>query len=151
MWKRLRRFSALEKRAQGVFLRAAVLLPVVRLSLRVRGFGATQAMLRAWISGGEKAFGCEQDSAELTARMVKAAGRHGVVRASCLEESLALWFLLARQGISTDLRIGIRREGDFAAHAWIERNGVALNEADTPHRQYAAFETPIPLQPSGTK
>ena len=151
MWKRLRRFSALERRARGLFLRAAVLLPLVRLSLRVRGFGATQAMLRALLSGSKKALGREQDSAQLTARMVKAAGRHGLVRASCLEESLALWFLLARQGISSDLRIGIRREGDFAAHAWIEHDGCALNEADAPDGHYAAFETPIPLQPSGTK
>ena len=50
MWERLRRFSALERPAQELFLRAVVLLPLVALSLRWRGFRETQAALERFLS-----------------------------------------------------------------------------------------------------
>src|SRR5260370_34394327 len=50
MWERLRRFSALERPARGLFLRAVVLLPLVALSLRWRGFRETQAALQRFLS-----------------------------------------------------------------------------------------------------
>jgi len=40
MWKRLRRFSALERPAQALFLRAIVLLPLVALSFALARFSS---------------------------------------------------------------------------------------------------------------
>jgi hypothetical protein len=143
MLERLRRFNALEHPAQNLFLRAAVLLPVVALSLRWRGFRTTQAALQRFLSN----VNLDQDSARvseraaLTAHMVNAADRHGLAHSSCLAKSLALWWLLGRQGIASHLRIGIRKENEkLEAHAWVERDGVALNEPDEHHRHYAAFD-----------
>jgi hypothetical protein len=44
----------------------------------------------------------------------------------CLVRSLVLLTLLERRGISTRLVIGARMAPEFAAHAWIERDGEAL-------------------------
>jgi len=67
---------------------------------------------------------------------------------TCLEKSLAPWWLLARQGIPSSLRIGTRKaDGQFEAHAWIEYEGAALNELDEPHRHYAAFDAEFPPLP----
>jgi Transglutaminase-like superfamily len=143
MWERLRRFSALERPARNLFLRATVLLPLVALSLRWRGLRATQATLQRFLSNDNQ----ESDAslvrrvAPLTAHMINAADRHGLVHPSCLAKSLTLWWLLARQGISSHLRIGIRKKGEkFEAHAWVERDGIALNEPDEHHHHYAAFD-----------
>jgi hypothetical protein len=77
----------------------------------------------------------------LTAHMVNVADRHGLVHPSCLAKSLALWWLLGRQGIPSQLRVGIRKESEkFAAHAWVERDGKALNEPEQHHHHYAAFD-----------
>ncbi len=77
----------------------------------------------------------------MTARMVNAADRRGLVHPSCLAKSLTLWWLLGRQGISSCLRIGIRKKEErFEAHAWVERDGTALNEPDEHHHHYAAFD-----------
>src|SRR5437660_3634713 len=144
MWERLRRFSALERPAQELFLRAVVLLPLVALSLRWRGFRATQAALQRFLSKANPgpAAALLGKSAAVTARMVNAADRHGLVHPSCLAKSLALWWLLGRQGISSHLRIGIRKEKEkFEAHAWVECDGIALNEPDEHHCHYAAFDT----------
>ncbi|MBS1842021.1 MAG: lasso peptide biosynthesis B2 protein, partial [Acidobacteria bacterium] len=74
----------------------------------------------------------------LTARMVRAAARHGLGNPSCLEESLVLAYLLRRQGIEAQLRIGVKKNiPKFEAHAWVECDGVALNETEALHDHYA--------------
>jgi hypothetical protein len=108
MWERLRRFSALERRARGLFLRAAVLLPLISLSLRLRGFRETQAFLRKFLStSNNEADSFVPSRVELTVRMVRAATRHGVGRPTCLEESLALWWFLGRARRRSFERAGI--------------------------------------------
>jgi len=143
MWERLRRFSALERPARSLFLRATVLLPLVALSLRWRGFRATQATLQRSLlnDNQEREAALVSKSAAMIAHMVNAADRRGLVHPSCLAKSLTLWWLLARQGISSHLRIGIRKKEEmFEAHAWVERDGIALNEPDEHHHHYAAFD-----------
>jgi hypothetical protein len=76
-----------------------------------------------------------------TVRMVRAAAHYGFGRRTCLQKSLTLWWLLRRQGISSNLRLGARKTGDkFEAHAWIEYNGTALDDGDEPAKQYAVFD-----------
>jgi hypothetical protein len=145
MWERLRRFSALERPARVLFLRAAALLPLISLSLRLRGFRKTQAFLQKFLSLPSHTVDISTSgSADLTVRMVRAATRHTLGRATCLEESLALWWLLGRQAIASDLRVGVRKDGEkFEAHAWVERDGVALNEPEAKHRHFAAFDAAL--------
>jgi len=143
MWEKLRRFSALDASAQKMFLRALVMLPVLSLSLKALGFQSTKTALCILVSNPDLGLAPEVVKARiaLAAHMVNSAGRHGIVRASCLAKSLTLWCLLGRQGIASQLRIGIRKEhGGFSAHAWVEREGAALNEPDDQHRHYAAFD-----------
>jgi hypothetical protein len=150
MWERLQRFRALERPAQKLFLRGAVLLPVVSLNLKMRGFRSTQAMLEASLKRrGTRQHAAEKtESTALTVRMVHAAVREGVGHPSCLEESLVLWYLLGRQGIESALRIGIRKDdGKFGAHAWVERDGIALNQPDAQHQHYAAFDAEFTASP----
>lgn len=149
MWERLRRFSALERPARVLFLRAAALLPLISLSLRLRGFRKTQALLQKFLSlPSHPADTSASSSAQLTVRMVRAAVRNSLGHPTCLEESLALWWLLGRQGISSDLRVGVRKDGEkFEAHAWVERGGMALNEPEARHQHYAAFDAALASLP----
>lgn len=153
MWERLRRFRKLEPEARRIFLRAAILLPLFALSLRVRGFGSTQASLQRFLTAANQKTNTDQEArAALTARMVRAAVHHGLGRPSCLEESLALWWLLGRRGIASQLRIGIRKENaQLEAHAWVEFEGVALNEPEAKHHHYSAFEAEISAAPPERK
>ena len=152
MWERLRRFSALDSEARGLFLRAVVLLPVISVSLKTRGFRATQESLLHFRSRpvdepSQVATLPQLDIArtQLTIRMVNAAVRHMSPGSTCLERSLALWWLLRRQGIASDLRIGARKvDNKFEAHAWVEHNGIAINEPENLHRHYASFDTAFP-------
>jgi hypothetical protein len=150
MWERLRRFSALEPPARNIFLRAAALLPLISLSLRLRGFRKTQAHLQGHFSGKIAApdASSRSECVAVTARMVRAAVHHGLGRSTCLEESLALWFLLGWQGIASQVRIGIRKDSrKFEAHAWIECDGVALSEPEENHHHFSAFDASLSALP----
>lgn len=141
MWERFRRFRDLDHLARENFLRALVVLPLVALSLRWRGFRATQASLRLLTQDSTQRPTNANNVAMMSARMVNAADSHGVVHPSCLAKSLTLWWLLARQGIASNLRIGIRKHNEkFEAHAWVEHQGTALNEHQEHHQHYAAFD-----------
>jgi hypothetical protein len=146
MLESLRRFSALERPAQTLFLRALVTLPLIGLSLKLRGFEATRATLRKTVSQATPPLASDSVNKQiaLSAHMVNAADRHGLVHPSCLVKSLTLWWLLGRQGITSQLRVGVRREGGtLEAHAWVEREGIALNEPEERHCHYAAFDAAL--------
>jgi hypothetical protein len=118
------------------------MLPFLTLFLHFRGFRYTQRLLQrllpARINSVPIAPG--DPRVALTSRMVLAAARHSPISSTCLECSLALWWLLARQGIAALLRIGVRKDGEkFAAHAWVEHEGVAVGEPEDTHIHYAAF------------
>ena len=87
-------------------------------------------------------------AAELIARMAAAAARNLFISTNCLEQSLVLWWLLRRRGISAELRIGARKELErFEAHAWVEVYSAVLNDSKEEHRHFVPFEGPIsPLE-----
>ena len=151
MWERIQRFRNLDSVARRLFLRGVVLLPAICLSLRLRGFVATQATLQRFLSLSNEALlrpsaACLQQR-ERTARMVRAAANYGVGHPTCLEQSLALWWLLGRQGIASSVRIGAHKAADrFEAHAWVECDGAALNQGDELQRHYAVFDATFPAQ-----
>ena len=52
------------------------------------------------------------------------------------------WWLLRRYGTTSDLCIGVRLEqGEFAAHAWVEKDGIPLNDRPEFVARYAIFES----------
>ena len=144
MWEAFQRFRTLDWKAQKIFGHAAILLPRVMMSLRLRGFKQTQSKLQANLPPVSPVEAQAPGPAivQTICRMVSAAGHYGIARPNCLEESLVLWYLLRRENIPGVLRIGVRKsQGEFEAHAWVEYLGTALNQGEWTHPHYAAFET----------
>ena len=126
---KVRALSGVERRTLAISL---VLLPLVGLGLRVFGYKRTQQAL-ARISPRKAAESDVRDQVEqarIIARSVRIAARRGLYRATCLRESLTLWWLLRRRGIISDLRLGVDKQSEaFNAHAWIEVAGIPVNDA----------------------
>ena len=135
-----------------MFRRAAIVLPLVRWSLRLRGYGKTITALELRVQFKAKEVETRpemRDGVQVTCRMVRTALRYSPAQFTCLEESLTLWYLLRRQGIPACLRIGVRKENEkFEAHAWVEHGGEALNQDEAMHRHYAAFGQDFPEPPA---
>ena len=130
-------------------MRALVLLPLLTLLLRLRGFAAARGTLHAWLGEPGASARPAEEVAATASRMVAAAARHSPFPSTCLERSLALWWLLARRGVAAQLRIGVRKTGEkFEAHAWVEYDGVAVGESDGTHQHYAPFAKEFSEGPS---
>lgn len=149
-WRVFWRFSGFER---GVALEAAVLLPANRLGLRLAGFRRWKAALDTLARPVRPAAVSEEErleTAQEIARVERSVARHLFFRPNCLEQSLALLWLLKARGIAAELRIGAQKEdGRFGAHAWVERNGVVLNEAGESQSHFVPFDGPLALRQSG--
>jgi hypothetical protein len=121
-------------------------LPVSALGVRVFGLRRWMAFVGRVARQGR---GGRTPEAELkrvweTGRVVAIASRHAPYRGNCLSRSLTLWWLLLGQGIPSELRIGVSRPpGQFEAHAWIEYEGVVINDRQDVGRRYSTFARPI--------
>lgn len=105
----------------------AVVLGAVILSLKTRDLGSTLRLARRY-ARGPLAIGSDHTLlVERTAHNVILAAAFFPLRARCLEQSIALYVLLRRRGISVDFKLGAQPYR-FRAHAWIEYRGIPINE-----------------------
>jgi hypothetical protein len=59
---------------------------------------------------------------------------------SCLPKSLALRRFLGRHGVSSRLRLGVRKiDGEWNGHAWVEREGTLVGDRPELVRQFVPF------------
>ncbi len=134
---RLRKYRALPPAGRTLVRHSILLLPLVALSLRLRGMARTRALLqRLGRSHVNKAVALEPRE---IARLVDASA--ALVHASCLPRTLVLWHFVRDRGAAAEVRLGVSRlaDGRLAAHAWLEFDGRPLNEAADVFEQYAAL------------
>ena len=144
MTNRLRQLTALSLLQWWIILVALFTLPMIALSLKLSGFKQTKNRMSRFIpTSMDNISAREQDlsRAKLISRAVAIAGNHGIYHANCLKQSLLLWWLLARHGIPTELKLGTQKlpQETFSANAWVEYNGKALDDFSDLHHQYLVF------------
>jgi hypothetical protein len=116
-------------------IRAALRLLAIDLRLRLRGYAAVESSFdrRSVRSGGGG-----ESSIYLWVRAVDVAARHHLYPMHCVPRALALRSLLAEEGIVTEVRIGVRKEGErLAAHAWVEYLGTPIGEPPAVGERFA--------------
>ena len=148
-WSRLRSLSGDQWR---VLLATVVLLPLVNIGLRWRGFGWTADRLARWSDGAAVTPSIPEARAAAEAVAIVASRR--VVGARCLGRSLVLWAVLRRRGVDAEVVIGARapETGVLPAHAWVEVLGVPVNDGADVRERFGSFEVTLPRlgQPSGS-
>lgn len=148
-WLRLWRHGSivwrLSWRERGLLLQAWWMLHGVALALRWASFRRVYGFLGRWVGTIHPTAGDEirlADRARVLTRLVQGAAAWSLHHPTCLHRSLTLWWLLGRQGIASELRIGVRKEqGQFEAHAWVEYKGVALNDGLDVGSRFATFQS----------
>ena len=137
---KLRALDGAERRQLAFSLAAT---PLVASSLALIGYRRTHAALSRWPGPRASGFSSEAEAyarARSVARVVAIAAGRGPVRATCLRRSLLVWWLLRRDGIQTQVKVGVQHglEG-FQAHAWVEFLGRPLGEPDDVAARFLPF------------
>jgi hypothetical protein len=136
VWRAWRRAPWSERRTVAV---SCVLIAIVAASLRSLGVRRTLVWTNR-VRPSRRGTADERALVSGVVTAVRRAERYGPVAGTCLSRSLALRYLLARAGVATDLRFGgHRRDGRFEGHAWLEHDGVPLNDTPDVARRMAPF------------
>ncbi len=137
-WEKFKNLSLWEL---WLLSKAFFLLPITALGLRLVGFKAVRSALNCGLPAPLYSTDGAMARAQKIAKMVQVAVVYGRFGATCLPRSMVLWRFLQRQGIRCDLRLGARSEnGNFEAHAWVEVDGVALNETADVGERFGPLE-----------
>ena len=141
---KLDRWRALPADERRLLLGLALLLPAIGGALRCLGVRRTYRLLGGPVASAAVASTvplAAQASAKRLAQLVDIASRRGPYNATCLRQSLVLWWLLRRRGLAAELRIGVAKEGEqVRAHAWVELAGRVINDRATVANDYAVYE-----------
>ena len=126
----------------GRLLAAWAGIRVTRLALRTVGFRRTIRLLAT----APRIFSAVVAPNPLWIAEIDATAK-GSYGATCLDRSVALWFVLRQHSLESTIRIGIARDRDAAnAHAWVEYRGAVLNDSPDVADRYARFdEDPVDL------
>ena len=119
-------------------LSAACLLLALDIALRTGAY----ARVRRWLAVSGRSRGAD-DPIVLLERgrlTMDRTLRDRLYPVRCLARSLALQHWLQRQGIGTELRVGVARHGDrLKAHAWIEYGGQPVGDTGVADRLRCSF------------
>jgi|GEM_PF-621347 hypothetical protein len=121
-----------------LLIQALILLPAIALLLKFGELKRTHSLLSKFLKS-ELSSLHPTSQILTTANMVKIAAKY-YSWATCLRKALVLWFLLRRQGIDAELKIGTRLEQEFQAHAWVEYQGFVVGERQGVKQHYVAFD-----------
>jgi len=130
------RWGALTRDERRLVVQSAAVVATAAAALRVFGLqrtlrGAMRPVHRGTPDSHLPPEGGSHHKADEIRAVVTAVNRAGryVPGGTCLSRSLALAWMLRGRGVAADVRIGAKASGEFAAHAWVEHAGVALNDA----------------------
>jgi hypothetical protein len=143
-----RRFRSRPPEDRRLILRAAAILPLTRIGLRVFGFQRWKEFIEKLSPPAQHAAalpsGLQFDTAMRAARAVRSAQLHGPTSPNCLERSMTLWWILLHEGVDGELHIGARKQdAQLEAHAWVELGGRILNDTVEVREDYTQFDAPI--------
>ena len=127
----LRRFSRLAPPDRRLVVQACGWLVVFRIALWVLPWRRVIALV-----GASPTAASSRSSVDRLEWAVRVTSRC-VPRATCLTQSLALARLLARNGYTGRVQIGVRHGTRFDAHAWVEHEGTTLLTSTGSAAQYS--------------
>jgi len=137
--RKLRGFVSLGSERRRLLVEALLLTTFIPAGFRFLGVARTQTCLRRWASLRRNHpppanFQSAIRNALLAQSILK---RNWRTEQTCLSRSFLLWAMLLRRGVDTNLRVGFRkRDETLEGHAWVEHNGVPLNEDPSVVRTY---------------
>ena len=139
--RKLRSASRLSPKDWLLFIQAWIWLLLFDLGLRTRPFPELQTFAARLIPN--PTLSPEQtENLLLTLRIaIDRAHYNHLYPMTCLRRALTLQRLLAKRGISTELKIGARKDnGKLNAHAWIEYQGQTIGEPEEITERFSVLE-----------
>jgi hypothetical protein len=143
-----RKFWRLSWTEKWLLAEAFAVLAGASLGLRLLGFRRCHSLLNLLAPGadeaGEAAHARRRARGQTLAKSLGIAAARIPFGATCLQQALALWWLLRLNKVESQMRIGVTKDdGQFKAHAWVELLGSALNDRQDVSLRFKPFDHAI--------
>lgn len=124
---------------------ALILPPIMRFALSRWGYNRVHSWLQHNISLPAAPLSLLEIPEIINlAKVMNISANRSPIHTNCLQRSLTLWSLLRRKGIESELRIGVdKQSGALKAHAWLEKDGVVLNDTKASVQGFTPFDQAI--------
>lgn len=123
------------------------MLTLTWLGLRSLGFQRWQKLLSRLTPAAPGTVEISEsflDRCRAMARVEQSVARCLPFQSNCLDQSVALWWMLRRRGIAATMHIGGRKEAaNFEAHAWVEVGGFTFPEMSGGNSPFTPFDRPV--------
>ena len=135
----LRYFAQLPRPMQRVAWSTLHMAPRVKRRVRKKGYEATTQ----WLDQMRRPVVTSVDNATAIAGIAQITTARMPGRYNCLTRSLVVWWLLGGDR-SAHIRFGVSPDpaAAFQFHAWVEKDGVVINDTDDVAARYAPFAKP---------
>jgi transglutaminase superfamily protein len=123
--------------------RCMLMLFALKLALGTAGFDRTIRWIRRRVESVST--GLAPGAGEIAAveHSVAMAGALYPGRALCLEQSLVLYYVLRRSGLSVEYCQGVQAH-PFLAHAWVEHRGEPINDVPEHVKHFVILPAQLP-------
>lgn len=145
----LSKVGQLSKYERRLLFQSVLFLPTIHITLYLLGYYRLRGVMEKMIP--IKPFDNPASETQILqraqeiARIVSIAAKHGFYKATCLRKSLLVWGFMRRQGIQGRICFGVRMiEGRLEAHAWVEYQGIVINDSMDVHKNYRALNDVFP-------
>ena len=112
---------------------------VLKLALALLGFGRTYRWIERSGAAISRSSADDDTFVRRSEYRVALAAALYPGHAACLERSLMLYWYLRRAGVPATYRMGVQMY-PFLAHAWVELDGVAINDVPEHVRLFRPIE-----------
>lgn len=144
MFSKFRTFLSLPGRHKVIFLKIALIVPLVEIGVKTLKFKRTFNILRSLASRKSKHPENEQNLVYSHIDQAYIYHKQFFSFGNCLARCLTIWFLLKREGIETEIKFGMKKETEkLLAHSWIEYEGQALIRKSEIDENYIPFSESI--------
>lgn len=125
-------------------VRIGLLIPVIEIWMRTSSFQRCQRgllRLARALPPYTRKVNSPADAEKLARLVALGNQRYSLYPADCLTVSLALQYVITRLGGQAELCLGVRTiTGQFEAHAWVEVEGVPLNQLESVNDVYSRMD-----------
>ena len=150
----LNKFRQLTPGHRRLLFQAFLLLPIIHVALFIFGYYRLRGIiekLSPWkcIDLHDPESDRLQRARDI-ARLVTIAARRGWYKATCLRRSILVWWFLRKENIPSEICFGVRMVNrTLEAHAWVEYQGVVINDSASVHENYQILHDVFPSTKSG--
>lgn len=150
----LNKFGQLSRRNRRLLFNAILLLPIIHINLYFLGYYRLRGIIEILIP--LKRIDTNYSEAEILqqardiAWIVTIAAQRGLYKATCLRKSILIWWFLRKENIPSDICFGVRMVNrKLDAHAWVECNGIVVNDSPSVVEKFDAMSDVFPPTKSG--